>query len=41
MEDKKKPLPDGLNVIMHIIQNETEQVDDDKKENEECQNIKD
>jgi len=41
MEKEKKPLPDGLNVIMHIFQNGTEINNDIEEVEEECQNTED
>lgn len=37
----KKPLPEGLDVIIHYIQNNSEDNNENIEETEECQNTED
>jgi hypothetical protein len=41
MDKKPEPLPEGLNVIMHYIQNNNEDNKNVVEVNDECQNTED
>lgn len=41
MEKNPEPLPEGIDVIMHIIQTENNEQENLVEVNDECQNTKD
>ena len=41
MNEKNKPLPEGLNCIMHLIQPEKVEKTENNEVKEECQNTED